>query len=63
MSSHPPPVPPAGRSNKGVDQTRQPGQADKAASARPPEKARDPKQGRQGAVKQNTTNPGFQQDR
>jgi hypothetical protein len=60
MSSHPPPVPPAGRSDKGAAT----GQADagKAAPVKP-EKTRAPKQGRQGAVKQNTKYPGFQQDR
>jgi hypothetical protein len=55
-----PPVPPAGRTNKG--RTEPP-----AADARAPEtdaRKRDlSKQGRQGNISQNTTNQGYQQDR
>jgi hypothetical protein len=61
MSSHPPPVPPAGRTDKGSGSPRL-HEAEKSATTKP-DKARDPKQGRQGSVKQNTTHPGFQQDR
>jgi hypothetical protein len=65
MSKHqPPPVPPAGRSNKG------PGAADDANDATGATgRAADPrnrnvdKQGRQGNIKVNTTNQGYQQDR
>ncbi|MGD9510713.1 MAG: hypothetical protein AB7I59_19510 [Geminicoccaceae bacterium] len=57
MSSRPPPVPPAGRSPKGPGD---PGTATKD-DAKPPENLAE--QGRQGNVKQNTTNQGHQQDR
>ena len=62
MAAHPPPVPPDQRS-------------DKASGAAADQKHTHPKegfnsrdrnleeQGRQGAIKQNTTNKGFQQDR
>ena len=61
MPSHPPPVPPAGRTDKGAGSGR-PNEAGKSATAKP-DKTHDPKQDRQGTVKQNTTHPGFQQDR
>ncbi len=60
MSAHPPPVPPDQRSDKGT------GQADRASSQPKDEAAKQPldeKIGRQGAVRQNTTNQGYQQDR
>lgn len=56
-----PPVPPAGRSNKGA--------ATADGAAKPAENMSDPrqrnidKQGRQGNIKVNTTNQGYQQDR
>jgi hypothetical protein len=63
MSAHPPPVPPEQRSPKGTG----------GASTRPDDESVKPgydprernlaEQGRQGAVKQNTTNKGYQQDR
>ncbi len=60
--SQQPPVPPAGRSDKG------PGAApndkgDLAAAEHHPEKRNLAEQGRQGNIKQNTTHQGHQQDR
>lgn len=60
MPSHPPPVPPANRSDKG------PGEPAKSDADRPDPKSRgvpDPKQGQQGTIRENTTNTGYQQDR
>lgn len=59
MTAHPPPVPPTQRSDKGPDQPNQ------AATPKQPteSKAPDPKADRFGAVKQNTRNQGYQQDR
>jgi hypothetical protein len=64
--AHLPPVPPAGRSPKGPGpQTEHTG--DLSAEAAEANKAsRDrhlAEQGRQGNIKQNTTNQGYQQDR
>jgi hypothetical protein len=61
MSAHPPPVPPEQRSNKGPGETGRDaeGKSDSTAHKRPV----DEKAGRHGAVKQNTTNTGYQQDR
>ncbi len=57
--SHPPPVPPANRSDKG------PGEAtptpEEARAPQPPTNSDE--RGQQGNVKQNTTNTGYQQDR
>ncbi|MGH7087667.1 MAG: hypothetical protein ACREFQ_02070 [Stellaceae bacterium] len=58
--SHGPPVPPAGRSNKG------PGGHPGGAGGKPQHERRPEnlaEQGRQGNIKQNTTNKGHQQDR
>jgi hypothetical protein len=59
MTAHPPPVPPEQRSDKdpraGQPDVKQGG---KAKSSSP-----DPKTDQSGAVKQNTTNQGYQQDR
>ena len=63
MSAHPLPTPPANQSNKG------PGEQD--SSPKDPSHgvkgAKSPgnlgEQARQGNIKQNTTHPGFQQDR
>ena len=56
-----PPVPPAGRSPKGPgDQTQPPASSDEGAS-KAPDNLKE--QDRQGNVKQNTTNQGYQQDR
>ena len=57
-----PPVPPAGRSDKG------PGTAgdhpgDPATTQHHPEKRNLKEQGRQGNIRQNTHNQGYQQDR
>lgn len=60
MSNRPPPVPPAGRSNKGPADAR-PGDADVRNDRTPPDNLAE--QDRQGNVKQNTTNQGYQQDR
>ncbi|HSU05534.1 MAG TPA: hypothetical protein VLI93_08175 [Acetobacteraceae bacterium] len=59
MAAHSPPVPPDQRSDKAPENP--------ATSTRPKdqttEKTKDPKTDRYGAVKQNTTNKGYQQDR
>ena len=60
MPSHPPPVPPANRSDKG------PGEPAQSEAERPPEpkgRVPDPKQGQQGTIRENTKNTGYQQDR
>jgi hypothetical protein len=63
MPAHPPPVPPANRSTKG------PGEDPKEANLRvQPDRANSrpestPDRGQQANIKQNTTNPGHQQDR
>ncbi len=59
MSAHPPPVPPDQRSDKG------PAEGSAAAPKRPDagKPTLDEKAGQSGAVKQNTTNTGHQQDR
>jgi hypothetical protein len=56
-----PPVPPAGRSNKGHTAATDARAEDEAS---PDERKRDlSKQGRQGNIHQNTTHQGNQQDR
>jgi hypothetical protein len=63
MSAHPPPVPPEQRSPKETGGTSS---APTDEKMKPGYDARDrnlAQQGRQGAIKQNTTNKGFQQDR
>jgi hypothetical protein len=62
MSAHPPPIPPEQRSDKGT------GNAETTKSSKLKEgfSSRDrnlAEQGRQGNIKQNTTNKGLQQDR
>lgn len=62
--AHLPPVPPASRSSKGPGP--QAGHRDEAARAEENKASTDrnlAEQGRQGNVKQNTTNQGYQQDR
>jgi hypothetical protein len=55
-----PPVPPASRSPKGPGSDPGIGRAD----AKPDDRHRNlAEQGRQGNIKQNTTNQGYQQDR
>lgn len=63
--AHLPPVPPANRTNKGPGPQEHEG--DRSAEAMEGKQAAKDRnlgeQGRQGNVKQNTTNQGFQQDR
>ena len=63
MTNKPPPVPPASRSPKGPG-----GDSDAPLDAAPDKREADrqrnlAEQGRQGNIKQNTTNQGYQQDR
>lgn len=61
MSQRLPPVPPANRSNKGTGDPGGPVQKDADI---PDQRQRNlAEQGRQGNIKQNTTNQGHQQDR
>jgi hypothetical protein len=63
--SHLPPVPPANRSTKGPRPQSPEGDLS-AQAAEANKSARDRnlvEQGRQGNIKQNTTNQGYQQDR
>lgn len=61
MSKHFPPVPPQNQSHKGTgDEHRGLDRQAKKGDARQRDLAH---QGRQGNIKQNTTNQGFQQDR
>ena len=59
MSAKPPPIPPEQRSPKGPGPTAE--QAD-SGEIRPQDRNLA-EQGRQGNIKQNTTNKGYQQDR
>lgn len=62
MSKRVPPVPPAGRSDKGPGSAPQSSPDNQAARNRAvPENLAE--QDRQGAIKQNTTNTRYQQDR
>jgi hypothetical protein len=62
MTKHLPPVPPASRSPKGPgDQAEPLASADSKRAGQVPENRRE--QDRQGDIKQNTTNQGYQQDR
>jgi hypothetical protein len=63
MSSRPPPVPPAGRSDKGPGGAAEVGSGDAAAGRdrQPPDNLAQ--QDRQGNTRQNTTHQGYQQDR
>ena len=63
MTSRPPPVPLANRSPKGPgDQAQPPAAAsDRNPGGKAPQNLKE--QDRQGNVKQNTTNQGYQQDR
>lgn len=62
MSQRLPPVPPANRSDKGPGEPAE-GNVPKDANVPDPHKRNLEEQGRQGNIKQNTTNQGFQQDR
>ena len=57
-----PPVPPAGRSDKGPGATGEKS-GDLAATQHHPEKRNLSEQGRQGNIRQNTHHQGYQQDR
>jgi hypothetical protein len=63
MANQPPPVPPAGRSDKGPGGAAHEGNpvADLNGVGRAPANLRE--QDRQGNTKQNTTHQGYQQDR
>ena len=58
-----PPVPPAGRSNKGPGGRGDVSSAEASENAGEPRRRNLAKQGRQGNIKVNTTNQGYQQDR
>lgn len=61
MTKHLPPVPPQNQSNKGPGEHRT---IDPNATTGDNKQQRNlAEQGRQGNIKQNTTNQGFQQDR
>jgi hypothetical protein len=64
MTAHPPPVPPDQQSDKGPAAST-PGEAKSQSEpdAYRPQNRNLGEQGRQGNVKQNTTNKGLQQDR
>lgn len=63
--SHPPPSPPANRSDKGPGEPAVSGKdLDRGSSAHPGKAPNNTgEQGQQGNTKQNTTNQGLQQDR
>jgi hypothetical protein len=62
VTSRLPPVPPANRSPKGPgNQDEPPTSSDTRRDEQPPENLKE--QDRQGNIKQNTTNQGYQQDR
>ncbi|MGE5269441.1 MAG: hypothetical protein ACM3JG_07180 [Thiohalocapsa sp.] len=59
-----PPVPPAGRSSKGpVPQDKETARSDLATDAAEERQRNIDKQGRQGNIKVNSKNQGYQQDR
>jgi hypothetical protein len=58
-----PPVPPAGKSDKGPGDAPKATPKSNAAAAHDSDDRNLARQGRQGNVKQNTTHKGFQQDR
>jgi hypothetical protein len=62
MSSRPPPVPPAGRSDKGPGGGPETASGDaRGGDRRPPDNLAE--QDRHGNTRQNTTHQGYQQDR
>lgn len=61
MAAHPPPVPPDQRSDKGP--ARDSGTAAEVKGEAAGKKPLDEKAGQSGAIKQNTTNTGYKQDR
>jgi hypothetical protein len=60
MSKRPPPVPPANRSSKGTGSAPE---TPRDTAPQKPVRENLAEQGRQGNIKQNTTNQGYQQDR
>lgn len=58
-----PPVPPAGRTTKGPAMEAEEHPSDLAGNAADSAQRNIEKQGRQGNIKVNTTNQGYQQDR
>lgn len=58
-----PPIPPASRSDKGSGKAAGDKSGNLAASQHHPEKRNLAEQGRQGNIRQNTHNQGYQQDR
>jgi len=63
MTNRPPPVPPANRSPKGPGGDNE-APLDTASAKRDANRQRNlTEQGRQGNIKQNTSNQGYQQDR
>ena len=66
MASRLPPVPPAGRTDKGTPAQHGPNEAPAREPSPLDESGKNrnlKEQGRQGNIKQNTTNKGYQQDR
>lgn len=64
MSAHPPPTPPANRSPKGPGEPATARDTQRGNEARPSKAPNNAdQQGQSGASKQNTTHPGYQQDR
>lgn len=63
MSAHPPPVPPDQRSPHGGGAEKTPEKSERPPPGYRPQERNVAEQGRQGNVKQNTTNKGLQQDR
>ncbi|AWK88810.1 hypothetical protein [Azospirillum thermophilum] len=63
MTKHMPPVPPAGRSDKGPGGATDPSADDTNDRGNREVPANLKEQDRQGDIKQNTTHQGYQQDR
>jgi hypothetical protein len=63
MSAHPPPVPPEQRSPKGGAESSSDPKSQAEPDAYRDQNRNLGEQGRQGNIKQNTTNTGYQQDR
>lgn len=61
MTKQMPPMPPASRSNKGPGNTPEGSRDDRRDRPSAPDNLAE--QDRQGNIKQNTTNQGYQQDR
>ena len=64
MAKHTPPIPPAGRSNRGAPTTPPTDSAETANVNETDKRVRNlEQQGRQGNISQNTHHQGYQQDR